>query len=137
MVRGPILPTVAPPASPKMPECISLCAPPPAVASTKLARLNTLNAAASNLRLKRSVSLKFLDSVVSADQKPGPTNVLRPKLPRQPKHGLVRTGRLLCGGGRGFPLASVGNQPSAHVARLKVAWETLLSGRVFLPRVRR
>src|SRR5208283_1190856 len=93
MVRGPILPTVAPPASPKMPEWISLCPPPPAVASTKLARLNRLNAAASNFRLNRSVSLKVFDSVVSADQKPGPTNWLRPIFPRQPKQGEERTGK--------------------------------------------
>src|ERR1035437_5718302 len=137
MVRGPILPTSVPPAAPKMPECISLCPPPPAVASTKLVWLKTLNAAASNFRLNRSVSLKFLDSVRSDDQKPGPTNVLRPKFPRQPKQGSERTGRLPCGGGSGFPLASVGNQPPAHVLRLKVAWATLLSGRSFLPRVSR
>src|SRR5450759_77481 len=135
MVRGPILPTVLPPALPKRPECISLCAPPPAVASTKLARLNTLNAAASNFRLNRSVSLKFLESVRSVDQKPGPTNVLRPKFPRQPKHGGERTGRPV------WPpelTPVVGSKPFAQVLRLKFPkWATLLSGRSFLPRVSR
>src|SRR5215467_10974050 len=95
MTRGPMLPTGLPPALPNSGSRMSLCPPPPAVANTKLARLKTLKAAASNFRLNRSVNLKFFDRVRSDAQKPGPTKVLRPRLPTQPKHGAVRTGRLV------------------------------------------
>src|SRR3981189_3498377 len=64
-----------------------LFAPPPAVARMKLVRLKMLNAFASNFTLTLSVTLKVLDRVISAVQYPGPTNVLRPRLPVQPRHG--------------------------------------------------
>src|SRR5258708_2642163 len=115
-----------------------LFAPPPAVARMKFVWLKTLKAFASNFMLTLSVILKILDRVISAYHWPGPTNVLRPRLPTHPKQvGLLRTGKLPCGGGSGFPSASVGNQPSAQVLWLKLLKPvTLLSGRSFLPRSR-
>src|ERR1700675_538877 len=99
----------------------------PLVASSKLVRLNTLKASASNFRLNRSVNLKVFARVRSVCQRPGPTNVLRPRLPAQAKHGEERTGRLV------WPPAA---QPFAHVLRLKLPkLGTLLSGRSFRPRV--
>ena len=49
--------------------------------------LKTLNPLASNFMFTRSVNLKTFDNVMSAYHWPGPRNVLRPKLPLQPKHG--------------------------------------------------
>src|SRR5689334_3998055 len=81
-----------PAASPKMLSATLLWAPPPAVARMKFARLNTLKACASNLMFTRSVNLKVLDRVMSAAQLPGPTKVLRPRLPTQVMHGVLNTG---------------------------------------------
>src|ERR1700687_3244965 len=101
----------------------------PLVANSKLVRLNTLSASASNFKLNRSVSLKVFARVKSVCQMPGPTNVLRPRLPEHARHGAERTGRLV------WPPAA---QPFAHVLWLKLPKRgTLLFGRVFRPRVSR
>src|SRR6476469_7883461 len=62
----------------------------------KLARLNTLKPAASNLRLTLSVTLKILARVMSATQLPGPTKLLRPRLPTQPRQGWLNNGTAGC-----------------------------------------
>src|SRR5208337_3666233 len=129
MMRGPIPLTEVPPASPNSESRISLCPYPPEVARKKLVWLKMLNAAASNFRLNRSVSLKFLDRVMSADQKPGPTKVLRPRLPRQPRQGAEKVGR---------PLWPEPAQPFAHVEWVPPdQLDIVLSGRSFRPPVRR
>src|SRR5258708_21784003 len=111
----------------------------PPVASMKFVRLSTLKALASNFILNRSVSLKFFVRLRSVCHIPGPTNVFRPKLPTQPRHGAERTGRLAWGvrfGWKDKQLATF--QPHAHVVWLKLTKPgTLLLGRSFLPRVRR
>src|SRR6266849_7107891 len=65
-----------------------LFAPPPAVARMKFVWLKTLKALASNFRLTLAVILKVLDRVISANHWPGPTKLLRPRLPTQPGHGV-------------------------------------------------
>src|SRR5438270_12447073 len=116
-----------PAAWPKAASVILLCAPPPAVASRKLAWLKMLNAAASNFKFTRSVNLKVFDNVISAYHWPGPSKVLRPRLPSQPRQvGAVSTGRLA-------KLAAP-DQPCSQSSRLKLLKpETLPLGRSFLP----
>src|ERR1700704_1951791 len=111
---------MTPPATPKLPLATLFLFVVPLVANSKFVRLNTLKALASNLRLNRSVSLKFLVKLMSVCHRPGPTNVFRPRLPRQARHGAERTGRLV------WPPFF---QPNAHVLWLKSAKPgTLLSG---------
>src|SRR6267378_2016226 len=139
---------MTPPAMPNTPLRISFLFVVPLVASSKLVRLNTLNASASNLKLNRSVSLKVFARVKSVCQMPGPTNVLRPRLPAQPKHaGAFSVGRFdwermpptqpprtVTAG----PPGTGEHQPFAHVLWLRLPKPgMLLSGRVFRPRVRR
>src|SRR6267154_892028 len=93
----------------------------PPVASSKFVRLNTLKALASNFRLNRSVSLKFFVRLMSVWNRPGPTNVFRPRFPLQARQGAERTGRLV------WPPAA---HPNAQVLWLKSANPgTLLLGR--------
>src|ERR1700678_1611043 len=87
------LPSRVPAASPNSGLSRLLLAPPPVVASRKLARLKILNAEASNFRLKRSLSLKVLPSVISATHCPGPVKVLRPRVPTQARQGADRVGK--------------------------------------------
>src|ERR1700678_3520197 len=77
------LPSRVPAASPNSGLSRLLLAPPPVVASRKLARLKILNAEASNFRLKRSLSLKVLPSVISPTHCPGAVTVLRPRVATQ------------------------------------------------------
>ena len=49
--------------------------------------LKMLKALASNFKAIRSVNLKVFDSVISAYHWPGPTKVLRPRLPTHAMHG--------------------------------------------------
>src|SRR5579864_9125286 len=129
MTRAPSVPA----ALPKIPSRISLWPWPPDVARTKLERLKMLNAAASNFRPTFSVTLKFLAKVMSVSHEPGPTNVLRPRLPRQPRHGGVKVGTP-----ENFdPVAGLVFQPLAHSALVgwKLANEEF--GRSFRPRVSR
>src|SRR5947207_8487434 len=100
-----------PAAAPNKLSFTSLCAPPPVVASRKLARLNTLNVCHSNFSFSCSVKLKFLAKAISASHCPGPTKVLRPKFPVKPRLGVVRTGN---------PLWLEAPQPLAHVLREKL-----------------
>src|ERR1700719_4461606 len=118
-----------PAACPKAESVILLWAPPPAVASRKLAWLKTLNACASNFKCTRSVNLKLFDSVMSAYHWPGPTKVLRPRLLTHPRQlGALRVGKFAWVG----PL--VPTQPFSHTCRLKLPKPgTLLLGRSFLP----
>src|SRR6266705_1054807 len=104
-----------PAAWPKAESESLLWAPPPAVASRKLAWLKMLNACASNFKLTRSVNLKVFDNVISAYHCPGPTKVLRARLPTQPKQGALRVGKFDWLG----PLSP--NQPFAQTLRLKLA----------------
>src|ERR1700719_4018042 len=138
MLRGFSVPA----ACPKFANVVWLAAPPPDVASKKLARLKTLNACHSNFRLARSVSLKTLPSVISAYHWPGPRNWLRPKVPVQPRHGAERTGRpdwvtFDPQPEPGFALtrgALPGHHPTAHVFRDSLPNSAiLLFGRSFLP----
>src|SRR5258708_37760719 len=113
----------------------------PPVANSKFVRLNKLKALASNFRLNRSVSLKFFTRLISVCHRPGPTNVFRPRLPRQAKHGLVSTGKF--DWERVPPAQPPRTFPPEHQPLAQVLWlkpekpGTLLSGRVFLPRVSR
>src|ERR1700676_2659034 len=97
---------------------------PPADARRKLAWLNTLKPLASNFMFTLSVILKIFDNVISAYQALGPKNVLRPRLPVHPRHGVERTGRFVC---------LLFAQPLAQVSRLNVACWMLESGRSLLP----
>src|SRR5207253_5780400 len=85
---------------------VSLLPLPPAVAIRKLAWLNTLNPCASNFKFTRSVNLKTLARVMSAAHAPGPTKVLRPRFPAQPRQGVEKTGSPEA---KGLPAMS--NQP--------------------------
>src|SRR5207302_9469971 len=62
----------------------------------KLVRFRMLNASARNCSPKRSESRKFLNSDVSRFKYPGPTKVLRLRLPTQPRQGVEKklSGRL-------------------------------------------
>src|SRR5258708_40305975 len=65
-----------------------LFAPPPAGARMTFVWLKTLKAFASNFTLTLSVILKVFDRAISAAQLPGPTKLLRPRVPTQPRHGV-------------------------------------------------
>src|SRR4030088_3409378 len=96
-----------------------------------------LNAFASNFTLTLSVTLKILDRVISAAQLPGPTNVLRPKLPEQPRQGSekVRTGPVVVK----FVLLPTREIPQPFAQLLcptPLTPFTLEFGRSFLPRSR-
>src|SRR5258708_30249735 len=112
-----------------------LFAPPPAVARMKFVWLKTLKAFASNLTLTLSVILKVFDRVISAAQLPGPTKLLRPRVPAQPRHGVenVTFGPEVVM----TPLTgswSVAPQPFAQLLWLTPpTLETLALGRSFLP----
>src|SRR6266851_93464 len=132
---------MTPPATPNNPLRTSFLFVVPLVASSKFVRLNTLKALASNFRLNRSVSLKFLVTLRSVCHRPGPTNVLRPRLPRQARHGAVSVGRF--GWERVPPTQPPITLPPEHQPFAQVLWlkllkpGTLLLGRSFRPRVSR
>src|SRR5437773_8258871 len=102
----------------------------------KLVWFKMLNAAASNLRLTRSVNLNVLASVKSVSNRPGPTKVFRPRLPMHPKQGVVNTGNpfwLYVPPPQGpFRTLPPGHQPVAQVLWLKpLKAARLLSGLEF------
>src|ERR1017187_2862285 len=132
---------MTPPATPKLPLATLFLFDVPPVANSKFVRLKTLNALASNFRLNRSVSLNSFVRLMSVWKMPGPTNVLRPRLPTQPRHGLLSVGRF--DWERVPPTQPPRTAPPWHQPFAQVLWlklpkpERLLSGRSFLPRVSR
>src|ERR1700686_3611946 len=73
----------------------------------------------------RSVNLKVFDNVISAYHWPGPRNVLRPRLPVQPRHGEEKVM---------FTGVAAANQPLAHWSWvIPPTRGTLALGRSFLP----
>src|SRR6478752_7420130 len=113
----------APLAPPKAPELILFCPAKLAPGSLKFTLFSRLNDSARNCTAARSVILKFLNRDMSMSKKFGPVKVLRPRLPTQPRQGLVNVG--------GVGPAAL-NQPSAHCAREGLKSTMLESGRSIL-----
>src|SRR5689334_11735910 len=86
---------------------VALCAP----GSWKFVWLSVLNASARNSIFTRSVIRIDLWRDVSQPTKLGPTNVLRPRLLTQPRHGAVK---------KPPPGANAPPQPFAHWSWLGV-----------------
>src|SRR5439155_743450 len=107
---------------------MSLLPAPPAVAIRKLARLKMLKACASNFKFTRSVNLKSLANVMSDAHSPGPTNVLRPRLLAQPRHGVLKTGNPEA---RGYPVIG-SKQPVLQRSRPGLKLESPLSSTINL-----
>src|SRR5688572_3582916 len=95
-----------------------LCAAALAPGNWKLVLLKTLKTSHRNCSRTCSVIGTFLNNDISALMKLGPTNVLRPRLPTQPRHGALN--------GSGAPAL---NQPSACWAVVGVKFVIVLFGR--------